>query len=298
MTLVWKNFPRGGSDKLAMLALADWCNDEGGSLHPSIAALAKKVNLSDRQTQRTVRRLIEEGWLSVVGNELGGSPGATRKYWLNIKKLSTAQPATGDTGDTRKRPPTGDMYDTRTGDAGVRGDMHDTGDTGDARRVTPVTQTGDTGDARRVTPMSPNPSLEPPKNHQSNHQNSVGADALRLDHKAMFVELWRSWPTGLGEKGSRKRAEDVFLRVKPDRELFATMLRALDAQTRDKANRVTTGAFAAPFQHVERWLRNRRWEDDITPHSAIRDGPGAAKPNLITRIHDRSWAEEIPDATE
>ena len=89
MTLVWDNFPRGGSDKLTMLAMADWCNDQGSSLHPSISTVAKKINLSDKQARLIIHRLISEGWLYVVGNEFGGNPGMSRQYRMNVQKLST-----------------------------------------------------------------------------------------------------------------------------------------------------------------------------------------------------------------
>lgn len=89
MSLVWENFPRGGSDMLAMLAMADWCNDQGGSLHPSIASVAKKIRLTEKQARVIVHRLIDEGWLAVIGNENGGNPGQSRLYQLNVKKLAT-----------------------------------------------------------------------------------------------------------------------------------------------------------------------------------------------------------------
>jgi len=38
MSLIWENFTVGGSEKLTMLAMADWCNDDGGSLYPSISS--------------------------------------------------------------------------------------------------------------------------------------------------------------------------------------------------------------------------------------------------------------------
>lgn len=89
MSLVWEYFPKGGSEKLTMLALADWCNDEGKSLHPSIARVAKKINASDCQARRLIHGLIDDGYLTVVGNYLGGNPKQTRQYELNVKKLLT-----------------------------------------------------------------------------------------------------------------------------------------------------------------------------------------------------------------
>lgn len=103
MSLVWDEFPRGGSDKLVMLAMADWCNDQGGSLHPSHAAVAKKCCMSRVQAQRIIRLLEGEGWLLVVGNQYGGAPGMTKQYRLNIEKLKNQdgyQDDTGISGDT------------------------------------------------------------------------------------------------------------------------------------------------------------------------------------------------------
>jgi hypothetical protein len=89
MSLVWKNYNRGGSEKLAMLALADWCNEHGRSLHPSVNGVAKKINVSESQARRILHGLIEEGYLEVVANHGGGAPGQTRQYKLNLDLLKT-----------------------------------------------------------------------------------------------------------------------------------------------------------------------------------------------------------------
>ena len=105
MTLVWENFNRGGSEKLAMLALADWCNDEGGSLHPSISGIAKKINVQERQARRIVHKFIDEGFLKVVANHNGGNPGQSRHYILNIEMLKTpVTPVIHDTPVTHDTP--------------------------------------------------------------------------------------------------------------------------------------------------------------------------------------------------
>lgn len=89
MSLVWRNYSRGGSEKLAMLALADWCNEHGRSLHPSVSGVARKINVSESQARRILHGLIDEGYLEVVGNHNGGPPGQTRQYRLNIDLLKT-----------------------------------------------------------------------------------------------------------------------------------------------------------------------------------------------------------------
>jgi len=80
---------------------------------------------------------------------------------------------------------------------------------------------------------------------------------------AQFSEFWQSWPSGFGDKGSKKNAEREFLKIKPDKELLAVIVRAVEAQFRDKQQRAQTGQFCPPFKHVERWLKNREWENEI-----------------------------------
>ena len=88
MTMVWDRFPASGSELLAMLALADWCDDRGGSLYPSMKAVAKKIRVSEKQARRIVHGLEEKGFLSVVGNANGGAPGSTKQFRLHVEKLA------------------------------------------------------------------------------------------------------------------------------------------------------------------------------------------------------------------
>lgn len=105
MTLVWDNFNRGGSEKLVMLAMADWCNDTGGSLHPSVSTVGKKANISESQARRILHKFIDEGYLTVIANQFGGDKGQTRHYKLNVLKLST--PSMGATPSTNATPSMG-----------------------------------------------------------------------------------------------------------------------------------------------------------------------------------------------
>ena len=88
MTMVWDRFPASGSELLAMLAMADWCDDRGGSLYPSMKAVAKKIRVSEKQARRIVHGLEEKGFLSVVGNANGGAPGSTKQFRLHVEKLA------------------------------------------------------------------------------------------------------------------------------------------------------------------------------------------------------------------
>jgi len=89
MNMVWKYFNRGGSVKLIMLAMADYSDDLGGSLYPSISAIAKKTNVSESQARRIIHGLINEGYFTVIANEYGGHKGQSRHYKFNLELLCT-----------------------------------------------------------------------------------------------------------------------------------------------------------------------------------------------------------------
>lgn len=144
------------SQKLVLLVLCDYANDEGLSCHPSIAQVAKKASLSERQCKRVMKELIDGEWIAVIGNEFGGAPGSTRNYKINLKTLFR-----GDTHDTPEQSLTGDTHDT--GDKLTRvTSATETGDKSCTRRVTNRAETGDTHDTQSTI----EPSIEPPKNHQ------------------------------------------------------------------------------------------------------------------------------------
>lgn len=105
MTLVWEHYPGGGTELLALLALADWSDDDG-RCYPSVASIAKKTRLSVSQARRVVHSLIEESFVSVVGNENGGPPGATRQYQVNLGHLAACMDVT-PTASTSASPTTG-----------------------------------------------------------------------------------------------------------------------------------------------------------------------------------------------
>jgi len=165
MTLVWDRFPAAGSELLAMLALADWCSDDGGSLYPSIATLAKKIRVSESQARRLLHGLIADGYVSVIGNVNGGAPGTTRQYKVIVAKLKALPlltPEDGETGSTDATP-----------SADARGGM-------DARD-------GLHGCARRVAPMTPKPSL------------TVSKPSLKpMGYSPEFEEAWTAYPNRPG----------------------------------------------------------------------------------------------------
>lgn len=140
MTAAWKiDLP--ASPKLVLLAMCDWANDEGASLFPSVGKVAVRASMSERNAKRVLHTLIEAGWLSVVGNSMGGKPGMTRQYQLNAPAILRGYVGATD-----------DKLSPVTNPA-ERGDSTGKG------RVTNGTETGDTG----VTLTTIDPPLDPPK---------------------------------------------------------------------------------------------------------------------------------------
>jgi hypothetical protein len=77
----------------------------------------------------------------------------------------------------------------------------------------------------------------------------------------VFEEFWKSWPSDLGEKGSKKNAKAQWMKLSPD--LHEILFQSLSAQTAHKRRAKAANEFCPPFKHVERWLRDRRWEDEV-----------------------------------
>lgn len=133
MSVVWDAELHPTSLKLTALALADWSNDEGGSLHPSMAAIAQKVSVSRSQAQRLVHQLMERGLLSVLANAKGGHHKATPRYQLHLAKFAALCPRDRLTV-------TGSIHAMGTG----RMDAMGTGSTDAAPGVAPMHRTGST----------------------------------------------------------------------------------------------------------------------------------------------------------
>ena len=68
------------SEKLVLVCLADWANDEGGSLYPSLDHIAHKANLGERHTRRIMDKFKKDGIVTVVGK----SRYRTNEYRLNV----------------------------------------------------------------------------------------------------------------------------------------------------------------------------------------------------------------------
>ena len=141
------------TNKLAAVVLADWCNDDGGSLYPSMNKIAEKVGVSRSQAQRIVHGFIDQGLLSVIANAAGGRPGTTPTYQLHLDKIALLKPMESGGRTVRM---------DATGSADATGSTHaEDGSHGRTQGVARMRKTGRAGATQSVIEPSVEPSVEP-----------------------------------------------------------------------------------------------------------------------------------------
>ncbi len=110
MAMVWAWLNYGGSELLLALALADFADDDGGSIFPSVATLAKKTRQSERTVQRQLSKFRRAGWLILEApGRVRGGRGCAAEYRISPEWLQSQgdnlSPFLGDMGDRRGRKP-------------------------------------------------------------------------------------------------------------------------------------------------------------------------------------------------
>jgi hypothetical protein len=250
MTLVWDRFPGAGSELLLMLAFADYANDVGDKIFPSVDTVSNRLRLSHRQAQRLIGGLITDGWIELVGNANGGAPGTTRNYRMNVSRL-LQQP----------------LFESMTDDADVTGDVDVTRVAGDGdgchgrpRGVTPVSQTG-------VTHVT-----QPTNNHQLTTKDPipVSADAggeplvIITKHKRKLtgwklIAFMRFWEV-FDYKHGRAEAADAWLDIANlDAPLVDAIVFAASVEAGLRPGILRRNGTPKMAQG---WLTARRWEDE------------------------------------
>lgn len=99
MTMVFDRYPNGGGEMLLALSLADFADDNGTSVYPSIKQLSEKTRQSERSVQYQLRKMEEAGWLVLVNSGNGGR-NQRREYrispeWIKGADFAPVQSTTG-----------------------------------------------------------------------------------------------------------------------------------------------------------------------------------------------------------
>lgn len=84
MSLIFEsNLPT--SEKIIMLAMADYASDSGESIFPSIATISRKTSLSESGVHNLIRSLLHKKYLILVGK---GGGRKTNLYKINVELLT------------------------------------------------------------------------------------------------------------------------------------------------------------------------------------------------------------------
>lgn len=185
--------------KMLAVRLADFADDDGKGIWPTVGRLARETELSERTVQRTLAEFVDEGLLIVV--KKGGSrPGEGTRYDFNMAVLARL-PSSKSVAD------------------GCHGVTHDT-----VTPVTPATATGDTDDSygcHRDTQTVIEPPIEPSEREGAREADLKEDDRKELERRYKALEIGRHrnpWPKVL--KSSTRWGFDQFLKLSPaDRRL-------------------------------------------------------------------------------
>jgi hypothetical protein len=85
---IWQTSQATGSKLLVLLAMADFADDHGGNIYPSMQTLAAKARLSSDQTRRVVHELAAEGYIELVS--MGGWRNG--RNWANEYRILLDRP--------------------------------------------------------------------------------------------------------------------------------------------------------------------------------------------------------------
>jgi len=230
------------SRKMLAIRLADFADDDGRGIWPTVGRLALETELSERTVQRLLRDFVDEGLLIVVA-EGGGRPGQATRYDFDMRALDHLQAGK----------PAAD------GCHGVTGVM-----------VSPVTTEAPTGDiddadgCHGVTQTVIEP-LDKPLGERARENEDDGRESRKSVERS-FKRGFHGWPTAISD--SEPEAFRVWLSLTPEERQAAV----------DEAPRYVEAAKATGRKLVcsyAVYLRERRWEK--LPAKAVVEQSGSAQ---------------------
>ncbi len=87
--------------------------------------------------------------------------------------------------------------------------------------------------------------------------------SLNKKIKDFFDLFWKEYPLRNGQKVGRKEALHEIKDLKPDEDLQKIILESLRKQKDSHQKCKSRGEFVAEFPDAHRWVKKRRWEDEI-----------------------------------
>lgn len=90
MSMVWQTEAKlSGSELLVLLAMADYADDNGGTVYPSMASLGKKSRMSADQARRVIKKLVDMKLVEIIrrGGWRNGH-NLANEYRLNLANIA------------------------------------------------------------------------------------------------------------------------------------------------------------------------------------------------------------------
>ena len=185
---------------LLALALADFSDDDGGKVFPSIPALAKKTRQSERSVQYQLRRMEQIGFISVaeisVGGRIRGRKYKSTEYKIHLEFFTASTkntPHSGNEGGGAKNLSSGTHHRGAIS-APLAETLIDIGITGNGENSAPLMErcnlehvTVQSGTLNGATAVAPNTSYKPPC--EPPPQNARNAERELPDPKTVVVDL-------------------------------------------------------------------------------------------------------------
>ncbi|HDR8944301.1 TPA: helix-turn-helix domain-containing protein [Burkholderia vietnamiensis] len=168
-TMVWDRFPGEDHELLLALKLADFCDDNGEHIFPSIETLAEKTRRSVRAVQYQIKSMVERGWLILVANAAGGR-GRACEYRINPDWINGAE-----------------IAPISSGSKGATDAPIGKGATGSKKGATDDGK-GAMGFAKGCNGLHPI-HHEPPQEPSENHQGAQRAPRVALHAELRSIEL-------------------------------------------------------------------------------------------------------------
>lgn len=108
----------------------------------------------------------------------------------------------------------------------------------------------------------------------------IGKQA-KQENRASEDPAFTAWYASYPRKVARVAAAKAWKALKPNPELIATMNRAIDLQTREKAWFKSQGRLVPQWPHPATWLNGQRWADKV---EGTIDAPLPVKPLIVDGI--------------
>jgi len=93
------------------------------------------------------------------------------------------------------------------------------------------------------------------------------SEMKRIKYSLEFERLWQAFDSAYGEKGSKADAYKQFLQLEINSEDVDFIITRYSEQKEIKRQQRELGKFSPNFQHVCRYIKNERFDDEISTES-------------------------------